>query len=88
MLRPAITFWMVRLFIYLLIGVSTVAAEGMRWQAGVGRTEITPTGPMWMAGYGHRDHPAEGTLTPLWCKALVLEDQQQRRAGPGGGRAG
>ncbi|MEZ6115368.1 MAG: neutral/alkaline non-lysosomal ceramidase N-terminal domain-containing protein [Pirellulaceae bacterium] len=80
MLRSVQAFWMVRIFMCLLIGVSAVAAEDMQWQAGVGRTEITPTQAMWMAGYGHRDHPAEGTLTPLWCKALVLEDQQGHRA--------
>ena len=43
------------------------------WRAGTGRAKITPEQPMWMAGYGSRDHVAEGTLTDLWAKALVLE---------------
>lgn len=50
------------------------------WQAGVARVEITPADDVWMAGYGSRDHPGESTLHPLWAKALVLEDAENRRA--------
>lgn len=50
------------------------------WQAGTARVNITPTDPVWMAGYGFRDHPAEGTRTNLWAKALVLEDAAGHRA--------
>src|SRR5690606_5337962 len=42
--------------------------------------EITPDRPMWMAGYAARTRPAEGKLTPLWAKALVIEDANKRRA--------
>jgi hypothetical protein len=49
-----------------------VAAE--TWKAGAARVNITPEQLMWMSGYGGRDHPAEGKLTDLWAKALVLED--------------
>ena len=56
----------------------TATAEG--WRAGVGRVEITPDSPMWMAGYGSRDRPAEGKLTELWCKTLLLEDAAGDRA--------
>ena len=35
---------------------------------------------MWMSGYGSRNHPAEGKLTDLWAKALVLSDAQGNRA--------
>ena len=34
---------------------------------------------MWMAGYGGRNQPADGTLTELWAKALVLEDATGHR---------
>jgi len=34
---------------------------------------------MWMSGYASRNRPAEGTLTDLWAKALVLEDPAGRR---------
>ena len=44
------------------------------WKAGVARIDITPEEPMWMAGYGSRTSPSEGTLHPIWIKALALED--------------
>ncbi len=50
------------------------------WKAGTATTDITPQQPQWMAGYGGRDHPAEGTLHPLFIKALALEDAAGRRA--------
>jgi hypothetical protein len=50
------------------------------WRAGVGRVKITPQRPMWLSGYAGRDKPAQGTLTDLWAKALVIEDAGGRRA--------
>ena len=35
---------------------------------------------MWMAGYAARTRPAEGKMTDLWAKALVLEDAAGQRA--------
>lgn len=65
----------------LLAGASEGSAEeGGEWKAGVARAVITPQEPMWMAGYGSRDRPAEGTLHELWAKALVLENGAGRRA--------
>ena len=49
------------------------------WKAGAAKICITPEQPMWMAGYGSRDHESEGKLTELWAKALVLEDGQGHR---------
>lgn len=60
-------------------GIEQCAADtqaGPTWKAGVARIKITPEEPMWMAGYASRDHIAEGTLTELWAKALVLKDQK------------
>lgn len=51
-------------------GVST----GGAWRAGVGAADITPAGPVWMAGYASPIHAAEGTLHRLFVKALALED--------------
>lgn len=70
----------------LLAGVWTIppssarAEEGRGWRAGTARVAITPKTPMWMAGYGSRDHPSEGKVHDLWAKALVLDD-------PSGGKA-
>ncbi len=50
------------------------------WRAGTARVEITPQEPMWLAGYAARDHAAEGTLHPIWVKALALEDAAGQRA--------
>ena len=50
------------------------------WKAGVARCDITPQEPMWLAGYGNRDRPSEGTLHPLWAKALAVEDAEGHRA--------
>ena len=60
----------------VLLGSVTVGAE---WQAGVAKVEITPTEPIWMAGYASRKHPAEGTIHPLWAKALTIEDERGQK---------
>jgi hypothetical protein len=44
------------------------------WKAGIANTVITPESSLWLAGYGHRDHPSEGTLHDLQVKALAVED--------------
>src|SRR5262245_42114017 len=59
--------------------VATFAQEGA-WKAGLGKTLITPEKAMWMSGYGGRDKPAQGKLTELWAKALVLEDPASAKA--------
>jgi len=49
------------------------------WKAGAASVKITPDQPMWMAGYGSRDHAATGLLNDLYAKALVLEDDRGTR---------
>jgi hypothetical protein len=48
--------------------------------AGAAKISITPDKPLWMAGYGSRDRPAEGKLTDLWAKSLVVQDADGERA--------
>jgi hypothetical protein len=43
------------------------------WKAGVAQAAITPTEPIWMAGYGDRRRPSEGVLRDIYVKALALE---------------
>ena len=50
------------------------------WKAGAAKVNITPETYMWMAGYAARTKPAEGKMTDLWAKALVLEDSAGKRA--------
>lgn len=65
------------------IGLVALAASGPSlgaptssspFKAGAASRVITPDVPMWMAGYGNRDHPAEGTQHDLTINALALED--------------
>jgi hypothetical protein len=56
---------------------ATLCAEG--WKAGAASVVITPSEPLWMAGYGSRTAPAEGKETDLHAKALVLEDASGKR---------
>ena len=56
---------------------ATLCAEG--WKAGAASVVITPSEPLWMAGYGSRTAPAEGKETDLHAKALVLEDAAGKR---------
>ena len=64
---------------FQLAGWSTATHAAEPWQAGAAKINITPDELMWMAGYGARTHPAEGKMTDLWAKALVLEDPAGQR---------
>ena len=70
------------ILIFLLIN-STAAGDQQAgtkgWKAGVARAVITPEEPIWMAGYGSRDHPSEGTLVDLWAKVLAIEDAKGKK---------
>ena len=59
-----------------LVGGLEAGAEG--WKAGVARRSITPTEPVWMAGYAARNKPSEGKLHELWAKAIAVEDPEGR----------
>jgi hypothetical protein len=48
------------------------------WKAGFSRVLITPTEPVWLAGYEGMRVP-EGVLDDLWMKALALEDGRGTR---------
>ncbi len=57
-------------------GVPPVAAADTPYRAGVAVRVITPSEPMWMAGYAARNKPAEGKLHDLYVKALCLQDER------------
>ena len=48
------------------------------WKAGAARIDITPEGPVWMAGYAARKKPSEGVSQHLFAKALALDDKGAR----------
>ena len=49
-------------------------ASDTSWQAGVARVVITPQEPMFLSGYGGRDHAAEGKIHDLYARATALRD--------------
>jgi neutral ceramidase len=62
-----------------LLAGNIFAADQAPWKAGTARANITPTQPLWMAGFGSRTHPAEGKEMDLWIKVLALEDAKGHR---------
>ncbi len=69
-----------RLFLIIFLTALLPFTAHAEWKAGVASRNITPEQFMWMAGYGGRDKPADGKLTDLWTKALVLEAGDGKRA--------
>ena len=71
---------LVRRGLALLAAVLALRTEAARppaatpWQAGVARRNITPTGPIWLAGYANRSAPSTGVESELFAKALALDD--------------
>jgi neutral ceramidase len=63
----------------LFLAVS-LQLDAATWKAGTAKADITPSKPIWMAGYGGRTAPSDGALHPLWAKALALEDAKGKRA--------
>lgn len=55
------------------------SAQTPEWKAAAASTVITPTEPMYLAGFANREVPAEGTAMELNAKALALQDAQGQR---------
>ena len=64
--------------ILILSGFSPSSGQD-HWLAGTGRSAITPTEPLMMAGYASRTTPATKKNIDLWAKVLVLEDHTGNR---------
>jgi hypothetical protein len=64
------------LWVALLVPVLSAA----EWKAGAAKIPMTPRSPLFMAGFGDRARPSEGTAQELYAKALALEDPQGVRA--------
>ncbi len=61
-----------------LAAIQNACAEA--WRAGAASAIITPAEWMPMAGYASRDRPADGKVTELYSKAMVLESANHTRA--------
>ncbi|MDN3688832.1 neutral/alkaline non-lysosomal ceramidase N-terminal domain-containing protein [Cyclobacterium jeungdonense] len=68
------------LLLVMLVGLPLYGQNNMVWKTGTDKFKITPQTPLWMAGYGHRDHPAQGKYSELWVKVIAFEDQQGNTA--------
>jgi len=64
-----------RLVAFLAVVVWCGGAQAQTWRAGTGKVAITPREPVWMAGFGNRNHPFEGVRMEIWAKALALQDE-------------
>lgn len=82
-MKMMLVFRYICILLTVYLGAVTLSsgqtAGALGWKAGIARAVITPEEPMWMAGYGGRDHPAEGIIHDLWAKALVIEDQKGKK---------
>jgi hypothetical protein len=56
-----------------------VAQDTSVWRVGIADVVITPTEPIWMAGFAGRKNPSQGVLNDLHAKALAIEDQAGTR---------
>jgi neutral ceramidase len=66
--------------VFCVLFVGAVLPARASWRAGFAKVNITPHGPLWLAGYAARTHASEGTLLELHGKALALEDEKGHRA--------
>ncbi len=68
------------LFLFSVCDTVLIAQPKEGWKAGVASVKITPSQPLWMAGYASRTHPSTGKITDIWAKALALEDKGGNRS--------
>lgn len=71
-------FWLLIVAASFAIQADIVPVQA-GWKAGTAKAVITPQQPMWMAGYGSRTGPSEGTEHDLYLRVLALEDEQGHR---------
>src|SRR6478752_9459813 len=75
MIRLVLRGWVGLAAVFLL--ATNVVADG--YKAGTASHVITPTEPLWMAGYANRNKPCDTKRHDLWVKALALEDPAGNR---------
>jgi Neutral/alkaline non-lysosomal ceramidase, N-terminal len=66
------------LLAFLLVVTGATAGEP-GYRAGTASKVITPTEPLWMAGYSSRDKPCDTKRMDLWVKAVAIEDAAGNR---------
>jgi neutral ceramidase len=67
--------------VLFLTAISVHDSQGSEpWMAGVSSVRITPTQPIWMAGYAGRKAPSDGVVSDLYAKVLLIQDSSGNRA--------
>src|SRR5262249_13237306 len=74
MTKPLLLLWATTVLLTVAMFTSNTSATAAGWQAGTSKVAITPTQPIWMAGYAARTKPAGGSVHDLWAKALAIKD--------------
>jgi hypothetical protein len=64
----------------LLLTAAPARSADPEWKVGLARVDITPSQPVFLAGYASRNRPYERIETRLYAKALALEDANRYRA--------
>ena len=64
----------------LACGAALAAESPPTYRVGLARVCTTPEEPLWLAGYGNRNHPSQGVLDDLFAQAMAIEDAHGRRA--------
>ena len=62
-----------RSFICLMLITGSIPLLAAEWEAGFSKVIITPEKPVWLSGYGSRDHAAEGKVHDLYAKAVAFK---------------
>lgn len=68
------------LLVTLFVTGTAQGAESTQWKAGLAKTVITPSEPIWMAGFAIRTHPSTGVRQDIFVRALALEDSLGKTA--------
>lgn len=76
--RPPV--WMLAVVLgTILLSLTGQAAERTGYRVGVASRDVTPKEPIWLGGYGSREHPSTGVDQPLRTQALAIRDRQGER---------
>src|SRR5437764_10588246 len=65
------------LFALVVLACLSRGAAADTYRVGVARADVTPEGPIRMAGYGNRNKPSEGVEHPLALKALAVQHARE-----------
>ena len=68
------------LCVMICTGLVSRAAMGQQFRAGSGKREITPSAPIYLSGYASRTKPSEGVESPIYARALVIEDSKGQKS--------